>query len=66
MEGNQQKEGSKKTKKQEKIDQIAKFLWITNDKYTRLTEDWDKETEQRKMKWLLQAQGIMTIVDSKK
>ena len=64
MEGN--KEGNKKTKKQEKIDQIAIFLWLQNDRYTRLTDDWTKETDQRKMKWLLQAQQIMGIVDSKK
>lgn len=57
---------TKKTKKQEKIDQIAIYLWLQNDRYTRLTDDWTRETDQRKMKWLLQAQQIMAIVDSKK
>lgn len=41
---------------------IARWLWT---KYcrTKLSEDWSKETEQRKLQWVTDAENLRGLVD---
>ncbi len=44
------------------VESIAKYLWIKYDR-TRLTDDWNRETPQRKVRWITDAENIRGLVD---
>lgn len=44
------------------VESIAKYLWVKYDK-TRLTDDWSRETPQRKVRWITDAENIRGLVD---
>lgn len=41
---------------------IAKFLWSKYDR-TKLSDDWDKETPQRQLRWINDAETLRQLVD---